>query len=183
MGRPPHRADPPEEPGRSGADHLTEPRLGTTPRVNAMLYDGTALVNGEILVQGGVRSSFTASGRPLRIAPIGVAAHLTVARADVGCRYTLQLSLEDEGGTPVALWDGPTALARLGGPLYVADYELDVPARAPDGVGAGPLQVPWCTTLTTLTAPAPGRYQLVISVDDVDARRLEFDVVAPAHRQ
>lgn len=182
----PHGAGPREKFARSGVDRARVPSLGSTPLVNAMLCNGAALINGEIVVEGGVRSSFTASGRPLRVAPIGVAAHLTVSLAEVARRHTLQLSLEDEDGTPIVLWDGPVALARHGGPLYVADYQVDVPARALDGVGgagAETLRVSWCTSLTTLTVPALGHYQLVLAVDGIDARRLELDIVSPARRQ
>lgn len=139
--------------------------------VNAILCTAAFMIEDEIMVQGGVKDSFGASGRPLKVSSIGVAVHLEVSPEDRYMQHILQLSMEDPTGIPVALI-GRSPARRI--PRYLLETRIHFYGLTPRDRTT--LRLQWCTNLRHLSVAEPGRYQLVLSVDNTDARRLPFNV-------
>jgi hypothetical protein len=141
--------------------------------VRASLFEAVFTLGGDVLVRGGVKSSFSETGSPLKIEPIGLAVHLEAPSAGVDMRHMFALSLENSAGIPVP-WSRrwPTASDGL---RFLLEAAVDVFGPVPPGRAT--LGVPWCANLHNVKVPDPRRYRLVLSVDNADARRLDFDVV------
>lgn len=145
----------------------------TDVAMKASLFASVLMLAGDIVVHGGTKTTFSATGSPLEIEPIGVAAHLEVPPAGVNMRHVFALGLETSAGIPVPWSHRP--LTAIGGTRLLLEAAVDV--FAPVRSGQAPLAVPWCTNLHHVEVPEAGRYRLVLSVGDVDTRRLDFDVV------
>jgi hypothetical protein len=141
--------------------------------MHASLFAAAFTLGGKVHVLGGIKRSFRASCLPLQIEPIGVAAILEVPPDAIDTRHICTLSLENHAGIPV-LWSrqGPTA---SGAVRYKLEAAVDVAGPVP--VGRATLSVPWCSNLYHVEVPDAGRYRLVLSVGELDACRLDFDVV------
>ncbi len=140
---------------------------------NAGLFGTVYMLDGDILVQGGVKTSFRASGSPLLVEPIGLAVHLEVPANDVDKRHLLALSLENDQGEPMPISRRRSAAGDE--ILLLLECALDVPGPVPEGLDT--LRVPWCANLHHVKVHAAGHYRLVLSIDQVDAKRLDFEVV------
>lgn len=140
---------------------------------NAGLFEEVYMHGTDILVQGGVKTTLRASGSPLMVEPLGVAAHLEVPPTGVDIRHMLALSLENEHREPMPIARRPSAVGDE--TLFLLEWAVDVFGPVPDGLET--LRVPWCTNLHHIKVPEPGLYRLVLSIDQVDTNWLDFEVV------
>lgn len=71
---------------------------------------------------------------------------------------------------PVAVLTNADTSADIASPTFVLDYSLTY--RGTIRAGISTVQVPFGVNFTTVRVPAAGRYQFVLSTNDVDACRV-----------
>lgn len=140
---------------------------------SAGLFGEVYMLGTDILVQGGIKTTLRASGSPLMVEPIGVAAHLEVPPTEVDMRHMLALSLENEHREPMPIACRPSAVGDE--TLFLLEWAVDVFVPVPNRLET--LRVSWCTNLHHIKVSEPGLYRLVLSIDQVDTKRLDFEVV------
>jgi hypothetical protein len=169
----------PSEPGAVGGAY---PDQDPDVVVNAMLCDSAFVMNGEVLVKGGVRQIFAGSGSPLRVLSVGLGAHVEPPAHRAGGRHALQIRLREirdgEVGAPLPLaWRARQGTSRLE-PMLTLEYRLEYRSggTGEPAAGGGRVRVPFAVNFTELELPSPGRYEFVLSIDGMTARRVPFRV-------
>jgi hypothetical protein len=82
----------PREPRAGGGSY---PDPGPDVVVNAMLCDSAFVMNGQVLVMGGVRHIFAGSGSPLQVLSVGLGAHVEPPAHRASGRHALQIRLRE----------------------------------------------------------------------------------------
>ncbi|MCW2758790.1 MAG: hypothetical protein JWO46_2536 [Nocardioidaceae bacterium] len=158
---------------------MTSSRQGARPgiKVNAVLCDRAGWVDGELVVEGGVRTAYRTDTFPLRIANVGLALHVELSTMRALHEHTLTIRLERDG---TLLWVGDLAtlgprkndLPRTGG----RRGPVTSSPRPQRPLGSEPVVVPFCLNMSDLVLDRPGDYSLIVSVDRTDCHTTTFVV-------
>jgi hypothetical protein len=169
----------PSEPGAVGGAY---PDPGPDVVVNAMLCHSAFVMNGQVLVKGGVRHIFAGSGSPLRVLSVGLGAHVEPPAHRAGGRHVLQVRLREirdgEAGAPLPLaWRARQGTSRLE-PMLALEYRLEYRSggTGEPAAGGNRVRVPFAVNFTELELPWPGHYEFLLSIDGMPVRRVPFRV-------